>query len=156
MAPIDNVYDDDDIEDVEGEQAEEEEVEEESGDETFIEKVTEEAIAEHETVLADYDEDPQTPKELAENESIKKFLVRKVRNKLLESFEEHRMWAQDVELMAMVKKWKRMMAMDDQLDSITAMERILRQTAVIAEVVEQQVDEFMETEVAEAEDDDTN
>jgi hypothetical protein len=159
MADIDSVYDDNDTENVEEEESEVEEeesevdkTEEESEDETFIERVSGEVIEAHETALADYVEDPQTPKELTKNESIKKFLVKKVCDKLLKSFESHRVWAEDVELLAIVKRWKRLMAEDDQLDSIAAMGRILKETSVITEVVEEQVDEVMETDDVETED----
>jgi hypothetical protein len=129
----------------------EEEVEEESEEETYIETLTREVVFEHEETVADYVDDSETPEELAKNESIKKFLVQKVRNKLLDSFEDQLKWIDDEDLIAMVRKWKKLKTKDD-IDDLAAMKRIIKENAVIVEVVEQQLEEMMEK--AEENDDD--
>jgi hypothetical protein len=129
----------------------EEEVEEESEEETYIETLTREVVFEHEETVADYVDDSETPEELAKNKSIKKFLVQKVRNKLLDSFEDQLKWIDDEDLIAMVRKWKKLKTKDD-IDDLAAMKRIIKENAVIVEVVEQQLEEMMEK--AEENDDD--
>ena len=129
----------------------EEEVEEESEEETYIETLTREVVFEHEETDADYVDDSETPEELAKNKSIKKFLVQKVRNKLLDSFEDQLKWIDDEDLIAMVRKWKKLKTKDD-IDDLAAMKRIIKENAVIVEVVEQQLEEMMEK--AEENDDD--
>jgi hypothetical protein len=119
--------------------------EEESEEETYIEALTREVVSEHEETVADYAEDPETPEELAKNEAIKKFLIQKVRNKLLDSFEDQLKWIDDADLVAMVRKWKKLTAKDD-IDDSTAMKRIIKENAVIVEVVEQQLEEMLEDE----------
>ena len=133
------------IEDVELTEEEAEEIdEEESEEETYIETVTREVVSEYEDKIEDYVNDPETPEETSKNESIKKFLVQKVRNKLLDSFEEQLKWIEDTDLVAMMKKWKKVTAKDDELDGSTAMKRIIKENANITEAVEQHLEDMME------------
>jgi hypothetical protein len=133
------------IEDVELTEEEVEEIdEEESEEETYIEAVTREVVSEYEDTIEDYVNDPETPEETAKNESIKKFLVQKVRNKLLDSFEEQLKWIEDTDLVAMMKKWKKVTAKDDELDGSTAMKRIIKENVNITEAVEQHLEDMME------------
>jgi hypothetical protein len=129
----------------------EEEVDEESEQETYIETLTREVVSEHEETVEDYVDDPETPEALTKNESIKKFLVQKVRNKLLDSFEDQLQWLDDADLVAMVRKWKKLTAKDGIEDS-AAMKRIIKENPVIVEVVEQQLEEMLE-DADEAEED---
>ena len=61
--------------------------EEESQEETYIETLTREVASEQIYRIIEYSDDPETPEELSKNASIRKFLLQKVRDKLLESFE---------------------------------------------------------------------
>ncbi len=122
---------------------EEEVDEEDSEEETYIETLTRKVVSEHEETVEDYVDDPETPEELAKNESIKKFLVQKVRNKLLDSFEDQLQWLGDADLVAMVRKWKKLTDKDD-IDDSAAMKRIIKENAVIVEAVEQQLEEMLE------------
>ena len=140
----------DEVED-EVEETEEEESEEESDDETHIESLVGETVAENEERIADYVNDPATPDEMARNEAIKKFLVQKVRNKLLDSFEDQLKWVEDADLISMMKKWKRTTAKDEDLDPFIAMKRIIKENATITELVEQQLEDMMEDEAKENE-----
>ena len=117
---------------------------EETEEETYIEAVTREVVSEYEDKIEDYVNDPETPEETAKNESIKKFLVQKVRNKLLDSFEEQLKWIEDADLVAMMKKWKKVTAKDDELDGSTAMKRIIKENVNITEAVEQHLEDMME------------
>jgi hypothetical protein len=148
-APIDD--------DVELTEEEVEEVEE-SEEETYIEAVTREVVSEYEDKIGDYVNDPDTPEQTAKNESIKKFLVQKVRNKLLDSFEEQLRWVEDADLMDMMKKWKRVTAKDEDLDVSTAMKRIIKENVTVTEAVEQHLEDMMEDveETDDNEDDDAN
>jgi hypothetical protein len=119
---------------------------EESEDDTYIETLTEKVISELEDKIADYTNDPETPEEQASNDSIKKFIVQKVRNRLLNSFEDQFKWLDDADLISMLKKWKKVMAKGDDLDPSTAMTRIIKENNVIMETVEQQLNDMMETE----------
>ena len=127
--------------------------EEEFEEETHIETLTRDAVSEHEDRIADYVDDPETPEELAKNEAIKKFVVQKVRNKLLDSFEGQLKWIEDADLVAMIKKWRKLTAQDDDMDASTAMKRIIKENVVIVEAVEQQLEEMLED--AEGSDEDT-
>ena len=129
----------------------EEEVDEESEEETYIETQTREVVSEHEETVEDYVDDPETPEALTKNESIKKFLVQKVRNKLLDSFEDQLQWLDDADLVAMVRKWKKLTAKDG-IDDSAAMKRIIKENPIIVEVVEQQHEEMLE-DAEEAEED---
>src|SRR5271168_2106455 len=102
----------DDIELTEEEISDEEIDEEESDEETYIEILTREVVSEHEERIVDYVEDPETPEDMAKNESIKKFMVQKVRSRLLESFEDQIQWLEDTDLIAMMRKWKKATAKD--------------------------------------------
>ena len=119
---------------------------EESEDDTYIETLTEKVISELEDKIADFTNDPETPEEQASNDSIKKFIVQKVRNRLLNSFEDQFKWLDDADLISMLKKWKKVMAKGDDLDPSTAMTRIIKENNVIMETVEQQLNDMMETE----------
>ena len=132
---------------------EEEDEEEESEEETHIETLTREAVSEHEDKIADYVDDPETPEELGKNEAIKKFVVQKVRNKLLDSFKGQLKWIEDADLVAMIKKWRKLTAQDDDMDASTAMKRIIKENVVIVEAVEQQLEEMLDD--AEGSDEDT-
>jgi hypothetical protein len=133
-------------EDMEGDETDEEvqETDEESEDDTYIETLTEEVIAEHEDRIADYVDDPSTPEEQAVNESIKKFIVQKVRNRLLDSFEDQLKWINDADLVDMLKKWKKVTAKDEDLDPSTAMKRIIKENGVIVEAVEQHLEDMVQ------------
>src|SRR5258708_25665533 len=126
---------DDEVMEEEVEEVDEEESEDESEEETYIETITREVISEHEDRIADYVNDPDTPEEMAKNESIKKFLVQKVRSKLLDSFEDQLKWIEDADLVAMMKKWKKVTAKDDDLDASTAMKRIIKENVTVTEAV---------------------
>ena len=115
-------------------------------EDTYIETQTQEVISEYEDKIADYTNDPETPEEQASNDSIKKFIVQKVRNRLLNSFEDQFKWLDDADLISMLKKWKKVMAKGDDLDPSTAMTRIIKENNVIMETVEQQLNDMMETE----------
>jgi hypothetical protein len=144
----DREYTEDDItdEEIEEVKATEGETDEESDEETHIETLVREAVTENEDRIADYVDDPETPEETARNESIKKFLVQKVRNKLLDSFEEQLKWIEDADLVAMMKKWKKMTAKDEDIDPATAMKRVIKENATIAEAAEQLLEDMMEEE----------
>ena len=128
-----------------------EETDEESEDDTYIETLTEEVIAEHEDRIADYVDDPDTPEEQAVNESIKKFLIQKVRKRLLDSFEDQLKWIEDSDLVSMLKKWKKVTAKDEQLDPSTTMKRIIKENDVIVEAVEQHLEDMVQEDEAEDE-----
>ena len=66
-----------------------------------------------------------------------------VHNKLLDSFEGQLKWIEDADLVAIVKKWKKVTAKDDDLDA-TAMKRIIKENVIITEAVEQQLEEMVE------------
>ena len=119
--------------------------EEESQEETYIETLTREVASEQEDRIVEYAEDPETPEELSKNASIRKFLVQKVRDKLLASFESQLKWIEDADLVAMMKKWKRVTSNDEEVDASTAMKRIIKDN-VINEVVEQHLEELIESE----------
>ena len=76
-----------------------------------------------------------------------------VHNKLLDSFEGQLKWIEDADLVAMIKKWRKLTAQDDDMDASTAMKRIIKENVVIVEAVEQQLEEMLED--AEGSDEDT-
>jgi len=144
----------DDNAEISEDENEEIEVDESEEEETYIKTLTRQVVSEYEDRIADYVDDPATPEETAKNESIKKFLVQKVRNKLLESFEDQLQWIDDADLVSMVRKWKKLTATNDELDASTAMKRIIKENVSITEVVEQQLDEMLE-DAEETEDEDS-
>src|SRR5271156_7151513 len=111
----------DDNAEISEDENEEIEVDESEEEETYIKTLTRQVVSEYEDRIADYVDDPETPEETARNESIKKFLVQKVRNKLLESFEAQLQWINDADLVAMVRKCKKLTATNDEIDAPTAM-----------------------------------
>ena len=121
--------------------------EEESDEEkTHLETLTEEVVLEHEEVLKDYVAEPENPKQMTKNESIKKFLAVKVREKMLESFESYQQWLEDELLILILKKWKRAMAKDDELDGAIVTKKILRHEATIDDAVENEIEEQIDAE----------
>src|SRR5271155_3623618 len=119
--------------------------EEESQEDTYIEILTQKVVSEQQERIGEYVDDPQTPEELSKNRSIKKFLLQMVHNKLLDSFESQLKWVEDADLVAMVKKWKRVTSSDEEVDATTAMKRIIKDSDVISEVVEQHLEELLES-----------
>src|SRR5271156_4545791 len=93
--------------DIEISEEEAEETEESGEEETYIETLSREVITDHKDSIDDYTDDPETPDETARNESIRTFVVQKVRSRLLESFESQRKWLDDANLTSMVQKWKK-------------------------------------------------
>jgi hypothetical protein len=132
------------------------ESQEESQEETCIETVVDEVLTEHEDEILDYVIDPKTPEEMVKSEAIKKFAIRDTRKRLLDSYEEHRKWLEDEDLVTMDKKCKKMIA-KDELDPSTAMKRIIKENFIIAETVEQHLEDMVtemseESEESESED----
>ena len=144
---------DDDLNDEEVEDEEEEDDEEEE-EETYLQSLVKEVVSLHEDIVNNYVDDPQTPQELSENRSTKKFIVQKVRERLLESFESQQKWTNDEELVAMVKKCKRDLAKNEELEPLSIMKRIIKQQSIIGELVEAAIEEQME--VDEDDDDEGN
>jgi hypothetical protein len=142
-APIENDVDLMEEDTEEEDSAEEESEEEESEDETYIDTLIGEVFSEQKDKIAVYVDDPETPEELAMNDAIKRFLVQKVRNKLLDSFESQRKWIDDADLVAMVKKWKKLTA-KEEIDASTAMKRIIKENAIITEAVDQHLEDMFE------------
>jgi hypothetical protein len=140
---------DEEIDETDEEVVETEESEEE--DDTFIETLVQEVISANEDRIADYVDDPDTPEEQAVNESIKKFLIQKVRKRLLDSFEDQLKWIEDADLVTMMKKWKKVTAKDEDLDPSTAMKRIIKENGVIVEAVEQHLEDMVQEDEAEDE-----
>src|SRR3981189_3546640 len=95
--------------------------------------------------LSNMQRTPKLLKSSAKDASIRKFLVQKVRDKLLESFESQLKWIEDADIVAMMKKWKRVTS-NDELEASTAMKRIIKDNALINEAVEQHLEEMMESE----------
>ena len=123
------------------------ESEEESQEETCIETVVDEVLTEHEEQIVDYVSDPKTTEEMVISEAIKKFAIHDARERLLDSYEEHRKWIDDEDLAAIDKKCKKMIA-KDELDPSTDMKRIIKENFIIAEIVEQHLEDMV-TEMSE-------
>jgi hypothetical protein len=117
----------------------------------FIQTLTREVVETHIDLVQSYNPNPQTPQEMSENAATKKFLVQKVRDRLLESYESQLRWSDEEQLVAMVKKCKKELSKDDDLDSLTVMKRIIKQEQSIGETVEAAIEEQLETD-----DDDEN
>ena len=110
--------------------------ESEEEEESYIETLARETIIEYEDRLGDYVDEPETPEETTQNESIKKFIVQKARKRLLDSLVEHFNWVDDTDLASMMKKFKKAADKDEEIESSAAMKRIIKETSTIAEVVE--------------------
>ena len=140
------IAENDDDEEVDDEEQEEEE--------TYLQSLTQEVVDSHEDIVQSYVIEPDTPQELCENQAAKKFIVQKVRKRLLDSFESHQQWVEDEELVAMVKKCKSTMSKNDELDAVTAMIRIIKNEQIIGELVEAAIEEAVDGNDDEEEDDD--
>src|ERR1700722_14539130 len=121
----DKEIDDDDVDENSDEDDEEEEDDDEI-EETYLGSQIKEVIDMHEDIVNAYVMNPDTPQELSENESTKKFIVHKVRKRLLDSFESQQQWSEDELLIGMVKKCKKDMSKDADLNALTAMKRIIK------------------------------
>jgi hypothetical protein len=113
---------------------------------SYIETLTQEILESHDDLVQSYNVDPQTPQEMSENAATKKFLVQKVRDKLLESYECQLRWTDEEQLAAMLKKCKRELSKDDELDALTVMKRIIKQEPSIKEIVEAAIEEQMDVD----------
>jgi hypothetical protein len=129
---------DDDVEDDDNEDESDDE------EETYLESITNKVVDLHDDIVSSYVIDPETPEELTQNESTKKFLIQQVRKRLLDSYESHLQWAVDDNLLSMMKKCKRQMSVNDELDALTAMKRIINKEDVIEEIVEAAIEEQIE------------
>src|SRR5271156_2136140 len=104
----DEEVDDEEVDDEEVDNQEDDEEEEEEEEESYLQSLTQEVVDLHDDIVQSYVTEPDTPQELCENQAAKKFIVQKVRKRLLDSFESGlKQWVEDEELVAMVKKCKR-------------------------------------------------
>jgi GTP-sensing pleiotropic transcriptional regulator CodY len=154
-----NLYDKDEgyvsEEDVDDSANEEEEDDDETEqDESFLQSLTQEVIESNIDIVNRYVPDPNTPDEFNQNEITKKFMVEKVRKRLLESYESQLQWSEDPELLSMVKKCKKELAKDDNLSALTAMKRIIKNEVKIGELVEAAIEEQVEDDDDDDDDDD--
>src|SRR5271156_1064591 len=146
------IADNDDDDDVE-EEVKDDDDEEEEEEESYLQSLTQEVVDLHDDIVQSYVTEPDTPQELCENQAAKKFIVQKVRKRLLDSFESHQQWVEDEELVAMVKKCKRTMSKNDELDAVTAMKRIIKNQEIIGELVEAAIEEAGDGDDDEEDDD---
>ena len=114
---IDDDVIDDDVTEHEGDATENED---DTVEETYLETVTREVLEEHQDLCNNYTSDPESPDDVAENESIKKFIALKIRAKVLESFECRQQWEDDEQLKKLFRACKRAMNSDTDLDAVTA------------------------------------
>src|SRR5271156_3526647 len=155
------IAENDDDEEVDDEEVDDEEVdnqeddeEEEEEEESYLQSLTQEVVDLHDDIVQSYVTEPDTPQELCENQAAKKFIVQKVRKRLLDSFESHQQWVEDEELVAMVKKCKSTMSKSDELDAVTAMKRIIKNEQIIGELVEAAIEEAVDGDDDEEKEDD--
>ena len=133
---------------------EEEDDDESEQDESFLQSLTQEVIDSNIDIVNKYVPDPNTPAEFNQNEITKKFMVEKVRKRLLESYESQLQWSEDPELLSMVKQCKKELAKDDNLSALTAMRRIIKNEAKIGELVEEAIEEQVNNDDDDDDDDD--
>ena len=149
-----NLYDKDEgyvsEEDVEDSANDDDETEQ---DESFLQSLTQEVIESNIDIVNRYVPDPNTPDEFNQNEIIKKFMVEKVRKRLLESYGSQLQWSEDPELLSMVKQCKKELAKDDDLSALTAMKRIIKNEAKIRELVDAAIEEKVEDDDDDDDDD---
>ena len=153
-----NLYDKDEgyvsEEDDEDSVNDEEDDDESEQDESFLQSLTQEVIDSNIDIVNKYVPDPNTPAEFNQNEITKKFIVEKVRKRLLESYESQLQWSEDPELLSMVKQCKKELAKDDNLSALTAMRRIIKNEAKIGELVEEAIEEQVNNDDDDDDDDD--
>ena len=133
---------------------EEEDDDESEQDESFLQSLTQEVIDSNIDIVNKYVPDPNTPAEFNQNEITKKFMVEKVRKRLLESYESQLQWSEDPELLSMVKQCKKELVKDDNLSALTAMRRIIKNEAKIGELVEEAIEEQVNNDDDDDDDDD--
>src|SRR5271156_6730817 len=121
-----DVIDDEEVDEDDGDEGDETEEEE-----TYLQALTNEVVDLHEDLVNNYVVEPQTPDEMSQNYSTKKFLVQKIRKRLLDSFESQQQWTEDDDLISMVKKCKREMSKNDELSTLTAMKRIIKNEQIM-------------------------
>jgi GTP-sensing pleiotropic transcriptional regulator CodY len=155
-----NLYDKDegyiseeDVEDSVNDEEEDDDDDESEQDESFLQSLTQEVIDSNIDIVNKYVPDPNTPAEFNQNEITKKFMVEKVRKRLLESYESQLQWSEDPELLSMVKQCKKELAKDDNLSALTAMKRIIKNEAKIGELVEAAIEEQVEDDDDDDDDD---
>src|SRR5271156_5985681 len=145
-----DIVEDDDQDENDDEEDDDDETDEE---ETYLQSLVQEVVDLHEDIVNNYVVEPETPDELNHNESTKKFLVQKVRKRLLDSFESQQQWTVDADLIAMVKKCKREMSKNDDLNALTAMKRTIKNEEIIGELVEAAIEEQVEADDDDDDDD---
>ena len=133
-------------EDVTEEEENDDDETEDEEEETYIQSLVQEVVDSHDDIVNAYVVNPELPDELSRNESTKKFLVQKVRKRLLDSFESQQQWSEDDNLRAMVKKCKREMAKNEELSAITVMKRIIKNDETIGELIEEAIEEQVEAD----------
>jgi len=125
-----------------GDTADEENDEEE--EESFIETIVQKVLYDHADTLSNYVSDPNSPDELTENESIRKFIALKVRGKVMDFFECMQQWQADVQLKKLYRAYKKVMKKDPDLESNAATKQILRKDNIIEEVIERILEEELD------------
>ena len=145
----DDVIDDDVTEDDESAKENVDLEGEDEEEESYIESIVRAIMDKFSEDLSTYVVNPSSPNDVTQNESVKKFIKLKVRDKVLESFECRQVWENDEELRKLFKACKRAMIKDPDIEALDAMKHVLRKNNAIEDMIERMLDE----EMAEEEDD---
>ena len=145
----DDVSDDDDVIDAENDMDEEEDDEEE--DEAYLKTVIKEILEEDKNLLEKYASDPQQHDEVAQNESIKKFVKIKALAKIMESFKCVMLWENDEQLRKLFKAYKHALYKKPDLEAEDAMRHVLKKDNNVEDVIERIIEEQVDADEDEEE-----
>jgi adenylate kinase family enzyme len=126
----------------------------EEDDESCLESIVKEVLDENQKALSTYVSKPDSPNELTGNESVKKFIALKVREKVMESFQCRLEWDEDEQLKNLFRDCKKAMKNSPDLEAEAAMKTVLRQNNSIEDVVERILEETMDDDDDEDDDGD--
>jgi hypothetical protein len=141
-----DVIDDDVTEEEDNVEDDVDHTEEDEEEESFLETTVRGIMDEYTEDLSAYVVNPSSPDEVTQNDSIKKFIKLKVRDKVLEAFDCKQKWEEDEELRKLDKAHKRAMNKDPDLDAMDAMKHVLRKNNAIDDMIERMLDEEMADE----------
>ena len=131
-----NYDDDDDVTDDDVVQDDNIEDEEDENEASYLETITGEVLEENAQALNRFVSNPTSPEEVAKNESVKKFIALKVRERIMKSFGCRQQWEDDEQLKKLYNDSKRAMKKDENLEAEEAMKQVIRKSNIIDDVIE--------------------
>jgi uncharacterized protein (DUF4415 family) len=110
-------------------------------EESYVKSIVRDIMEEFGEDIKTYVVKPHSPDQVTQNEAVKKLVMLKVQDKVLESFECKQVWEDDEELQKLFQACKRAMKKDPDLEALDAMRHVLRKSNGIEDLIDRMLEE---------------